>query len=194
MRAHNVVAAPDSTRFLNEGNEVITVVATHAVKKVVFTNPGTGFLEGFGVGALVGSAFIFAIIPRTVSVGADVAGATLGGGALGGLIGGIIGLVIGHRYEHVFVSGEDSVGSPLYDTLNVTADSLGSSPDDTLDVTMHKFLVDGPTYFTGRIRGLEYRFDKAEATYSWNRTETGVTITVRGTRGMFRRMGVLSSR
>jgi hypothetical protein len=67
-------------------------------------------------------------------------------------------------------------------------------PGDTLDVTAEEILEVQATSFIGRIGDRKYRFDKAEATYSWKTTPTGVNVTVRGTRGMFLRMGVLSTR
>lgn len=110
--ARNILAFPDSTHFVNEGTSAITVVPTHTMKKVVFINRGMGFLEGFGVGALIGSATVLALNAISPSSGefggADyvILFALLGGGA-GGVIGGIPGVIIGHTYEYNFVNASE---------------------------------------------------------------------------------------
>jgi hypothetical protein len=112
LDVRNIMASPDSTRFLNEKTNSATVVPTHTIKKVVITNHGVGFLEGVGWGAGIGivSGATLGLIGSTSkysgSTGEDVAWATLTlgaiGGAVGGFIGGIWGVVAGHSYEYEF--------------------------------------------------------------------------------------------
>jgi hypothetical protein len=112
LGARNIMASADSTRFLNETTDAITVVPTHTIKKVVFTNRGVGFLEGFGWGALIGSAtasVLFAISPE-VEIDSDsvVWAVLLFGGLPGGVIGGIWGGIAGHTYEYQFPTSADN--------------------------------------------------------------------------------------
>ncbi len=118
LAARNIRASSDSTRFLTEENEAITVVPTHTIKKVVITNHGVGFLEGLGWGAGIGlvSGAALGLIGSTSkysgSTGEDVAWATLTlgaiGGAVGGVIGGIWGVVAGHSYEYQYPTSADN--------------------------------------------------------------------------------------
>jgi hypothetical protein len=185
LDVHNILAFPDSTHFLNEGTSAVFVVPTRTIKNVVFTDRGIGFLEGFGFGALAGSLTVLAISAASPAKGGEFSGVDyllffmlIGGGA-GGVVGGIPGLIIGHSHEFQFVTSEESAGL---------------SPDDTLHVTVDEILAEKATSFIGRIKDREYPFDKAEAAYSWKKTDTGYLITVRGTRGMFRRKGVFIPR
>ena len=115
LDARNIVASPDSTRFLNEKTDAITVVPTHTIKKVVFTNRGIGFLEGFAWGALIGAATVLAVSAASPSQGHEFSGTewtlffmALGAGT-GGVIGGIPGVIIGHSYEYQFVTSADTL-------------------------------------------------------------------------------------
>jgi hypothetical protein len=113
LEARNIVASADSTRFLNETTDVMTVVPTHTIKTVVLRSSGVGFLEGFGGGVLMGattSAILISANPkgeRHISRDWMLLGAAAGG-TLGGLIGGISGFVIGHSYKYQFPTSADS--------------------------------------------------------------------------------------
>ncbi len=114
LDAQNIIASPDSTLFLNGETGAITLVPTQTIRKVVLTSHGVGFLEGFGWGALVGSAIVLAIYTgdsgHTIEL--DPAGVIgfvlLFGGGAGGVIGGIPGLIMGHSNEYQFVSSAES--------------------------------------------------------------------------------------
>jgi hypothetical protein len=121
LDARNIVASPDSTRFLNDITGAMTAVPTHAIVKVLQTNRGTGFLEGiaWGAGAGVVAGLLTGLVASASSSGnthafggADMADVTLALGAAGGgagvVIGGIIGVSIGHRYEFGFPATADS--------------------------------------------------------------------------------------
>ena len=108
LDARNIIAAPDSIRFLNEKTNAITVVPTHTVKKVVFKNHGVGALYGLGIGALVGAAIILVMASGPNEDEGLVAAYTLAGAAGAGAIGGVFGLGIGHSYEYQFVTGANS--------------------------------------------------------------------------------------
>jgi hypothetical protein len=104
LGARNIVASPDSTRFVNDRTDAMAVVPTQSIEKVVFRNRWTGFLEGFGLGALAGASTVLALR------GADhtVLFTAIGAGA-GGLIVGILGMISGHSYEYSFMSSADSL-------------------------------------------------------------------------------------
>jgi len=112
LDARNIVASPDSTRFLNETTDVTTVVPTHTIKKVVLANHGVGFLEGFGWGALIGSATASVLLAASPGVEIDddsvVWAVLLFGGVPGGVIGGIWGGIAGHTYEYQFPTSADN--------------------------------------------------------------------------------------
>jgi hypothetical protein len=111
--AKNIVASRDSTRFRSMPSDALTVVPTQSIEKVVFTNHGSGFLEGFGLGALGGGVTVLVI--RGVSApGGEFSGAaytiafTLIGAGVGGVLGGIPGLIIGKSVEYRFPAGADT--------------------------------------------------------------------------------------
>jgi hypothetical protein len=106
--ARNIMAAPDSIRFLNEKTNAITVVPTYTVKKVVFKKHAVGALYGVGIGALVGAAIILVMASGPNEDKSVVADYTLAGAAGAGAIGGVFGLAIGHSYEYQFVTEANS--------------------------------------------------------------------------------------
>jgi hypothetical protein len=111
----NILVSSDSTRFLIETTDAPMVVPTRTIKKVVFTNRGTGFLEGFGLGALAGSVVVLAL-PVASSGGefsdwSYVLFFTLLGAGAGGVVGGIPGLIMGHSYAYEFASSADSTAA-----------------------------------------------------------------------------------
>jgi hypothetical protein len=102
LEARNIVASPDSTRFLNAATDSITVVPTHTVKKVVFKNRFIGFLEWAGIGAVVcGGVGIALSASHQDASGVGAAYAILGG-PVGAVIGGVAGVVAGHNYRYEF--------------------------------------------------------------------------------------------
>lgn len=106
LDARSIVASADSTRFLNETTDSITVVPTHTINKVVLRSHGGGFVDGLlwggGIGAVLGViAGLSAGEGDPHRFGYAVVGA-VAVGASTGLIGGLIGLGIGHRYEYQF--------------------------------------------------------------------------------------------
>jgi len=110
LDARNIVASADSTRFLNETTDVMTVVPTHTIKTVVLRSSGVGFLEGFGGGVVIGattSAIWISANEEKWHGDTKLLGAAAGG-TLGGLIGGISGFVIGHSYKYQFPTRADS--------------------------------------------------------------------------------------
>ena len=114
LDVRNIMASTDSTRFLKDTADAITVVPTRTIKKVVFTNHGVGFLEGFAWGAGIGAVTFatLALVNGEGAWGADLLGTTLFfaavGGAGGGVIGGIVGVSIGHSYEYQFSTSADT--------------------------------------------------------------------------------------
>ena len=168
----------DSTTFLESASEKRIVIPTSSVKSVAMNRTGGGAVDGLIAGAIVG-------VPLGVLFSAFATGLEGGGYDVGALIGPIvgaaalgagIGALIGHTDTYNFglpVPGEDS---------------LHLSPDDTLIVRVNEILDEKATSFVGRIGDRKYLFNKSEATYAWKRTATDVTITVKGTRGMFRRV------
>ncbi len=120
LDARNIIASNDSTRFLNESTNLTTVVPTFTIRKVIFTNHGVGFLEGFGWGAGIGlvsgaALGLIATNGQTSSHsfgGADDLSVILAvaglGGAAGGVAGGIWGVAAGHSYEYQFRTSTDS--------------------------------------------------------------------------------------
>lgn len=112
----NILASSDSTRFVIETTDAPMVVPTRTIKKVVFTNLGVGFLEGFGLGALAGSVAVLALRAAGPSGGefSDWSYGlffTLLGAGAGGVLGGIPGLIMGHSYTYEFVSSADSAAA-----------------------------------------------------------------------------------
>jgi hypothetical protein len=119
LGVRNIIASPDSTRFLNAKTNEITVVPTRAIKTVVLTSAGAGFLDGLewgaGIGAVTGVTFGLIAMGSSNSDewGSDDAGISMGVGAIGavagGVIGGIIGVSVGHsyRYEFPLTKGRD---------------------------------------------------------------------------------------
>jgi hypothetical protein len=114
LDARNIIASADSTRFQKDTTDAITVVPTHTIKKVIFTDHGVGFLEGFGWGAGIGVVTFatLALVNGEGFAGADLLSTTLFfaavGGAGGGVVGGIIGVSVGHSYEYQFVTSANS--------------------------------------------------------------------------------------
>jgi len=117
LDARNIIASTDSTRFLNEKTDAITVVPTHTIKEVVFTSHGVGFLDGLewgaGIGAVTGVTLgLLGSRSGNGAWGSDVAGISMGfgaiGAAVGGVIGGIWGGIAGHSYENQFPASTDS--------------------------------------------------------------------------------------
>jgi hypothetical protein len=112
LNVSNIIASPDSTRFLNEKTNAITVVPTHTVKSVVITNHGVGSLEGLGWGALVGSATAAVLLAVSPGVEIDsdsvVWAVLLFGGVPGAVVGGIWGAIAGHSYESQFPTTANS--------------------------------------------------------------------------------------
>jgi hypothetical protein len=112
--ARNIVASPDSTRFVMEPFHEMTAVSTRTIKKIVFTNHGIGLLEGFGWGALGGAVTVLAIFAASPNPGSElsepwiVAAFTAVGAGVGGVIGGIPGVIMGHSYEYNFATDADS--------------------------------------------------------------------------------------
>jgi hypothetical protein len=111
LGVRDIIASPDSTCFLNEKTDAITVVPTHTIQKVVFKKRFAGFLEGFWIGALVGVPAGVGLVVFGMPKGegeSNVIAAVFVGGLVGGLIGGISGFVIGHSYEYQFPVSVDS--------------------------------------------------------------------------------------
>jgi hypothetical protein len=112
LNVSNIIASPDSTRFLNEKTNAITVVPTHTVRGVVITNHGVGSLEGLGWGALVGSATAAVLLAVSPGVEIDsdsvVWAVLLFGGVPGAVVGGIWGAIAGHSYEYQFPTTANS--------------------------------------------------------------------------------------
>jgi hypothetical protein len=114
VEAKNIIASRDSTRFSLVTSDSITVVATQSIRKVVLTNHLTGFLDGFGLGALGGGLTVLVLNGIYGSNGGEFSGTDYklffiaAGAGLGGLIGGIPGLIIGHSDEYSFPAGADS--------------------------------------------------------------------------------------
>jgi hypothetical protein len=177
----SVIRTSDDSLWLDAGNEE-WAIANRSIEKIRISSSGYGVIEG----ALIGGVTLGVIcdVETTPSSsggmieltkrGAAVLGSLFGMGA-GAIVGSILDPELSYRY-------------PPWDATSVV--SGGGSLRDTLNVTLDEFLVDGPTYFVGRIAGREYRFEKAEATYSWKRTASGLSITVTGRRAMFLRLGV----
>lgn len=148
--------------------------------------PGFLALDGFeSVGAILRIAVLLMSFATHKGQGAtainylgNVGGPIAGAAALGAGLGALI----GHTDKYIF------------GFVVTSADSDGGSPDDTLNVRVDQILGERATSFVGRIGDREHRFDKAKTTYFFKRSATGVTITVRGTRGVFRRMGVFIPR
>ena len=115
LEIRTIIASPDSTVFVKERNGAIGVVPTRTIRKVVFVNRLSGYLEGFGLGALAGAATILTMRLASPSGGGELSGwdytllfTVLGAGG-GGVIGGIPGVTIGHRNEYRFANGADSL-------------------------------------------------------------------------------------
>jgi hypothetical protein len=108
MDARSIVASTDSTRFLNVATDSITVVPTHAVKRVVFKNRLIGSLEWAGIGAVVlGGIGLMVSADNVDASGVGAVYAVLGAPA-GAVIGGIGGVIAGHRYKYQFPPSVDS--------------------------------------------------------------------------------------
>jgi hypothetical protein len=111
LNVSNIIASPDSTRFLNEKTGERTVVPTHTIRTVVITNHGVGLREGFGWGALVGTVTASALLAASgAEIDSDsvVWAVLLFGGVPGGVVGGIWGVIAGHSYEYQFPASVDS--------------------------------------------------------------------------------------
>lgn len=112
LGARNVIASSDSTLFLDPTTAAVRTVSTRTIKKVIFTNRGKGFLEGFGVGAAVGTVVtlvFYAIFGDQIELDpGGVVAVGVAGALAGGAIGGITGLIIGHTNEYSFVTSADS--------------------------------------------------------------------------------------
>jgi hypothetical protein len=115
MDARNIVASPDSLRFLSEETAATTVVSTRSVASVEFTNHLTGLLEGAGWGALGGGVTMLAIRAAAGPNGGEMSGwsydlfFTFLGAAGGAVIGGIPGAIIGHSHSYRFMAVETSL-------------------------------------------------------------------------------------
>jgi hypothetical protein len=117
LGVRNIIASPDSTRFLNARTNETTVVPTHTIRTVVLTSAGAGFLDGLewgaGIGAVTGVTCGLIAYKPGGEWGSDVAGISMIVGAVGavagGVIGGIIGVSVGHsyRYEFPLTKGRD---------------------------------------------------------------------------------------
>lgn len=114
LDVQNIVAFADSIHFLNGTTGARSVVPRYTVKKIVFTNRGIGFLEGFGFGALVGAVSVLILIAASPGQGRQEFGGAdfalflvaVGAGG-GGVIGGIPGVIIGHSDEYQFETSAD---------------------------------------------------------------------------------------
>ena len=116
LNVGNIIATPDSTRFLLD-NDSTVVVPTHTIKKVVVKNHVIGLLEGFGWGVGLAVATITVVAIANGNNGGSnrgIGGSSLFetylffGGILGaglGIIGGTIGVIAGHSYEYNFRNG-----------------------------------------------------------------------------------------
>jgi hypothetical protein len=102
LDATNIVASPDSTRFVNEQDATITIVPTATVKRVVFKNRLIGFLEWAGIGALVCGGIGIALSSSNQDASGVGASYAIMGGPVGVVIGGIGGVIAGHRYRYNF--------------------------------------------------------------------------------------------
>ena len=107
LDGRNIIASPDSTRFLNEKTDAITVVPTHTIRTVVLTSAGAGFLDGLEWGAGIGAVMGFTLGYIAHGSGEHDVAYSMGAGAIeaavGGVIGGIIGVGVGHSYNYQFV-------------------------------------------------------------------------------------------
>jgi hypothetical protein len=184
IRGTDLFVRADSTTFLESATEKRIVIATSSVKSVAINSTREGAVDGLIAGAIIGAPLgaLFSAYATGMGGGGFDVGALVGPIVGAAALGAGIGALIGHTDRYNF-------GLPV-----LGADSLNLSPDDTLIVRVDEILDEKAASFIGRIGDHEYRFDKAEATYSWKRTADGVAITVKGTRGMFRRVGVLSAR
>jgi hypothetical protein len=102
LEARNIVASPDSTRFLNEATDSMTVVPTHTVKRVVFKNRFIGFLEWAGIGAVVCGGVGLSLSANNKNASGVGAAYAILGGPVGAVIGGVCGVIAGHSYEYQF--------------------------------------------------------------------------------------------
>lgn len=109
VEARNIVASPDSIRFLNAATDAMTVVPTHTVKRVVFKNRVIGFLEWAGIGAVVCGGVGLSLSANNKNASGVGAAYAILGGPVGAVIGGVAGVVAGHnyRYEFPLTKGKD---------------------------------------------------------------------------------------
>jgi hypothetical protein len=103
LDAQDVKAAPDSTSFLNVTTGSRSVVPTHEIEKIIFTDRFIGLLEGASLGLLAGAGTGFAV--GVIGGGGWGTLFATGFGGLAGLpIGGLLGLILGHTYEYKFAN------------------------------------------------------------------------------------------
>jgi len=182
IRGTDLFLRGDSTTFLEPATEKRIVIATSSVKSVAMNNTGGGAVDGLIAGAIVGAPLGALFSAYATGMKAEKGGGGFDVGALvvpivgAAALGAGIGALIGHTDTYNF-------GLPVF-----SEDSLKLSPDDTLFVRVNEILDEKAASFIGRIGNHKYLFDKSEATYARKRTATDVTVTVSGTRGMFRRV------
>lgn len=102
--AQDVMAAPDSTSFLNVTTGLRSVVPTDTIEKIVSTDRFFGFLEGWGIGLLAGAGA--GLLAAAIAGGSNAygfVGLIIVGVCAGGLVGIPTGLILGHTYEYKFV-------------------------------------------------------------------------------------------